>query len=95
MNEMIEKVARALCVANCDNPDEADFGFLSDSVKGYAWQGYIPQARAAIEAMREPLEWMILQADRKAEKVFGDRETNLDPHGTWQVMIDAALGGPT
>lgn len=58
-----------------------------------SWQLCRDEACAAIAAMREPLEWMILRADRKAERVFGDRETNLDPHGTWQVMIDAALGG--
>lgn len=48
-------------------------------------------ARAVLVAIREPLEWMILKADRKAEKALGNRDDNLDPHTTWQAMIDAAL----
>lgn len=89
MNEMIEKVARALCVANCDNPDEADFGFLSDSVKGYAWQGYVPQARAAIEAMRKPTEAME-EAYECAVDVACLGEA-LGSDKAWAVMIEAAL----
>ena len=85
MPDMIERVARAICQANCDNPDEADFAFLSDTVRGYAWQGYIPHARSAIRAMRElPKEMLDEGCD-----AFGD------PIGRgeyfWQTMIDRLL----
>ena len=46
------------------------------------------QARAAIAAMREPTDEMIVAAYKDPSFV-----PDLSPTGTWQAMIDAALIG--
>ena len=57
MSEMVERVARAICVKNCEDPDEASYGFLgTGDPKSFAWRGYIPHAIAAITALREPTD---------------------------------------
>lgn len=66
---MIEKVARAMC--------EADNGAGYDA----RWDFYIPMAKAAIHAMRDPTEAM-LDAGHSQTDFAGD---------AWQSMIDAAL----
>jgi len=86
---MIKRVARVLCSFRGLNPDAE-----ADSLRGkfYAWEAFIPQARAVIEALREPTEEMIsamckpvgpgkslLENDKAAARVY------------WHRMIDAAL----
>jgi hypothetical protein len=71
---MIEQVARAICKAHgAFDPDA-----LTKSV--VAWKYYIPEARAAIAAMREPTDEI-----RRA----GDEM--LSQHEAYQAVIDAAL----
>jgi len=69
---MIERVARAL--AEVDNEIAA-----KDDDVGIMWHEWVPFARAAIAAMREPTETM-----RKLCWFHGSLEH-------WQAMIDAAL----
>ena len=89
---MIERVARAL-VANFNMSEFYDDGGisrikkpwdeLSPDAKAYA----LEQARAAIEAMREPTEEML-----DAVSSFEDiANIDQDPSFYWPKMIDAAL----
>jgi hypothetical protein len=73
MSEMIERVARVL--------------HARDDYDGYTWHDYIPDARAAIAAMREPNEKMI-DAGFKQQQIVLSKPVE----GLWQSMIDAALG---
>lgn len=49
------------------------------------WQCYVSEARAAIAAMREPTEKMLLAAEHAEE--LGDAPA----YKHWRAMIDAAL----
>lgn len=81
MSEMIERVARAIGAA-----DPEQCGQINDSEMGdYFWEKYrhlyMPMARAAIEAMREPTRTM---------HEAGLKTTGM-PSNTFRDMIDAAL----
>lgn len=80
MNEMIERVARAICKADGQDPDHE--GELTDEGT-FQWQSYVTDARAAIEAMREPTKAMIAAC-------YPDEDAGL----IWRDMIDAALKEP-
>lgn len=64
MSEMVDRVARALCIADGYDPDanenrawlDGDV-ILSDTKLGWEW--HIARARAALEAMREPTDEML------------------------------------
>lgn len=81
---MVERVARALCVAAGHDPDSptCDVFSLDDPDCIYPWAGFRAQARAAIEAMREP-------TDEMKAVVYWVENSDL-PSG-WRAMIDAAL----
>ncbi len=92
MNEMIERVARALCVARGINPDH--IGELpsehGEAVSDHAfpqWRLHIKLARASIAAMREPLRKMANAAFHEVGHV-DDQE---DLENCWKAMIDEAL----
>lgn len=57
MSDLVEKVARAMCVANHGDPDE---DMPND---GPRWKYWVPNARAAIAAVAE---WLCLEAARSA-----------------------------
>jgi hypothetical protein len=78
MNEMIERVARALCLRRGKIDGESDLG---DYVERH-WSCHTEEARDAIAAMREPTEAMVEAA--------GDAK-NSDWDEIWHPMIDAAL----
>lgn len=89
---MIERVARALCVANGEDPDKPSGAF------GVWWKSYRDEARAAIEAMREPTESMVSKGTRAVtlakNAAHGPEPSAVLKGGTvlaWQIMIDAAL----
>lgn len=50
---MIENVARAICIANRDDPDKV-WLCIGERQNVIGWQEYEADARAAIAAMREP-----------------------------------------
>ena len=98
-NPMIERVARALCVADGYSPDSTcDAGVDGDPDAIYTWAGYRPMAMAAIAAMREPTAAMS-EAGERAELPggqFGEnfRESSVmedDAAEVWRAMIDEAL----
>jgi hypothetical protein len=77
MNEMIERVARAIAADNENWPYDR---------RPWSEQRYLlERARAAIEAMREPTEAM-----KAAAKPFR-KGVGEEPGGLWHAMIDAAL----
>lgn len=98
---MIERVARALCLrsmiktaAGYDETAGQTRWTLERPVERQryidaSWNGHAEDARAAIEAMREPTEAMM-----KASGATEDRDFHVnDVYGAWQDMIDAALAG--
>jgi hypothetical protein len=87
MSEMIERVAEALYRAAV-RPGPAD---LWEEVTPY-WQAtYRRYAIAAIEAMREPTEVMLIGARDWSLKKNGQGVGNDQATGCWQAMLDAAL----
>lgn len=82
---MIEKVARAMAAAD---PDQS--GQINDTEMGeYFWEkyraGYLVMAKAAIGAMVEPTEGMILA---NSDAAGPDDQQTIDD---WKAMIQAAL----
>jgi hypothetical protein len=83
MSEMIDKVAKAMWAAWLKESGVDESGAILAS--GADWKQYIPDAKTAIKAMREPTEEMIQAGINEGYKC-----------GNWYpVMIDAALGEET
>lgn len=52
-DNMVERVARAICLADGEDPDER----CEDWMREFSgWRGYVESARAAIAAMRDYME---------------------------------------
>ena len=79
MTTGLERVARALCELDA-NPPDATMGGKP------LWQDYLPEARAAIMALRDPDPAMIQAAALKAVQIGKD-----DFGGIYRTMIDAAM----
>ena len=81
MSEMIERVARAIALAQLDNDTRA-------AVDPNTWpvaESYCDMARAAIEAMREPTAEMLQPC------MAGGKSYLVPVMEIWPKMIDAAL----
>lgn len=109
--EMVERVARAICRAVGQDPD----GLVGDpkvppvplhgtlTVKFLPlWKHFEPSARAAIEAMREPTEAMLMAgsiAMRRVSMEDGRRVTRFPSVDLVSEqlgkIVDAALGKPS
>ena len=78
----IERVARAICRANCPRsmPQEA-----MECQVANAWDMWVGEAVAALQAIREPSPGMV-----EAGNEVGDWQVNAD--FIWAAMIDKALG---
>jgi hypothetical protein len=90
---MLERMARATWgkTPKCDLQGSSE-GPCSLGDECYCWTAALKNARAALQAMREPTEAMVLAAYR-AFDAFGP-DAVLGPHETlaiWHAMIDAAL----
>jgi len=84
MSEMIERVAKAIEAAS-QPPGQKDYKILMENA-----------ARAAIEAMREPTDSMIVEAMTTAYPTVAEAGGVLEQGRAaarleWQAMIDAAL----
>lgn len=79
MTTGLERVARALCELDANPPDATMDGKP-------LWQDYLPEAWAAIMALREPDLAMIDAATRKAVQIGKD-----DFGDIFRTMIDAAM----
>lgn len=79
--DMIERVARAIAGVNGIGLDEANEAM---------WRVHEMEARAVIEAMREPTEAMLEAYDNTVQIDFEGEPLNLPQ--AYTAMIDAALG---
>lgn len=97
MSEMIERVARAMCLFDSTSVLAVRQGEPVEIVSQRRWEGdsdfYLESARAAIEAMREPTVRMIgagwdeITARNSSDDLtFPEAVTDI-----WEAMIDAAL----
>lgn len=105
MSEMIERVARAICVSDGLDPDRKfKSSDISDGKAPHelAWHEYQPAARAAVEAMRVPTEAQLEAAEEIVvgydDFACGDGNIYLGIPGypqkasdVWSALIDAAL----
>lgn len=87
MPEMIERVARALAMADGMHPQAAS----NDADEQPAWTLYVGMAKAAIESLREPTEAMV----EASAAIYGDNYLYRHRYSKdqWRAMIDAALKG--
>ncbi|MCC4240400.1 hypothetical protein [Thalassospira povalilytica] len=58
---MEEKIARAICIANSDDPDHYD------KVWGFTWTNYIDHAKAALSTISDATDGMI----ERGQVVYG------------------------
>lgn len=79
MTTGLERVARALCVLDA-NPPDATMGGKP------LWRDYLPEASAAIMALREPDKAMMTAAKLEAVQTGRDDFGNI-----YRAMIDAAM----
>lgn len=79
MTTGLERVARALCELDANPPNATMDGKP-------LWQSYLPEARAAIMALREPDLAMVNAAALKAAQI-GEGDFG----GIYRAMIDAAM----
>lgn len=85
---MLERVARAICVAAKLDPDGK---FKSSNYEVeidphlFAWQEFLQEARSAIKAMREPTDAMV--------DAGNSCEHDEAPATYYQAMVEAALMG--
>jgi len=79
MKTGLERVARALCELD-GNPPQATMGGRP------LWQDYLPEARAAIMALRDPDSAMMKAAAHAASQTGKD-----DFAPIYRAMIDAAM----
>lgn len=88
----LERAARALCALD-GNPENAKMDGKP------LWQDYLPEARAVIEAIREPSETMVdawMDADLELPEGISHEAPSsvVDPYrarSDWIAMIDAML----
>lgn len=85
MSEMVERVARAICRSNCSPRMSRDH--IECQVEN-AWDMWIPEARAAIEAMREPTSDMVIVGFNRAKPYLGTETMRQ----SYRAMIQASLG---
>ena len=94
--EMIERVARALCWAQKLDPDALCYNDRAgEGGRQMRWTWWVKEARAAIEAMREPTGYMaeIGTLGPGCDRVEAGVKIVASRHvESWHRMIDAALG---
>lgn len=90
MREMVERVARALCLSKRNSPTGYPEGWLERHVNEW-WPQFIDDAKIAIAAMREPTESMLRMAVRYGDSEGYGSMSEGDAEAAWQSMIDEAL----
>ncbi len=100
-DNMVERVARAICTSRLIDPDSTVYyGVpLQVTASAYtpigepfpAWRLFISEARTAVAAMREPTEAMLdAGGSALSGMTFNDYPRKQDA-ALWQAMIDAVL----
>lgn len=80
---MLEKIARAICKARGNDPDAGANIFYKSTQLPAQWQTFEKEARAALEAMRDPTPEMVL--------IFPHAEGRVTYKEVYSAMIDAVL----
>jgi hypothetical protein len=102
---MIERVARAICRANGRDPDRLEPGdapgidgqLPNGDPAHFVWKHYMDEARAAIEALREPTDDMIYVGEGYCDFMLPSTHDNSGEGRRkefrmgWQAAIDHAL----
>jgi hypothetical protein len=95
---MIERVARALARRQIEASGSIGDGPMAEATKDKlvngSWPGFSPAARAAIAAMREPTDAMVINAMFVFAEVEPYRTGSItwdDMRAYYRAMIDAAL----
>lgn len=85
---LIEKVARALAAHSWElgGNDHSKEPFVNRR-----WPHYVGQARAAIEAMREPTNKMVDEEGGEYINLGRADDASYQPRLIWQGMVDTAL----
>jgi hypothetical protein len=85
-SEMIERVARALAIADGRDPEGHSIELRDGSLHlGKQWEAFVPTARAAIEAMQEPMPEMMAAISL---------QTSTDGCVNYRAMLNAARAEP-
>lgn len=84
---MVERVARAIALAALDDDTRA----IVDPETWPVAESYYDSARAAIEAMREPTDEMIVLKDGMGGNELCDNADETVVRRVWTKLIDAAL----
>ena len=87
---MVEKVARGITHARLLENKNLTDAVRAEQLEAF-WKSYASDAIAAIEAMREPTEAMLLAVSSFEDITHIDQ----DPEYYWPRMIDAALNEKT
>lgn len=90
--EMVETVARAICIEVGGDPDVGAVNARDDVT--YQWQTFEGSARAVIKAMREPTRPMLTRGVVTLVDRELDGPDGVGPSDAWAIftaMIDAAL----
>jgi hypothetical protein len=91
MSEMVERVARAICAKMFENP-EVYWGLYPIPIAvEQGWGEFVGEARAALEAMREPTEAMSARAASIESRGVDGEPINPEADYAYRVMIDEAL----
>lgn len=98
MSDMVEKMARAICRRYIEG-EMADGEWISptgslDGDVEFFWKDWVGEARAAIEAMREPTEEMERAGDETGCFVASDEDVSYrgrEAGAVFTAMIDSAL----
>lgn len=87
--DMVERVARAI-YEHQNGPKGGVWWGVDESARTSVWY---PLASAAIEAMREPTDEMLLEGADKARNFTSANGPYPRTRAVWLSMIDAALAG--
>lgn len=86
----IEEVARALCVQMGEDPDQKT---KYHPKRNFVWEHYISAARAAIEAMREPTNAMLMAMWHVHHPWGVNAPSPADRPGQWALMVKETKAG--
>lgn len=89
MSEMVDRVARALFLSAY--PERPGQFAMRWDYSGEARAIWVGMAQAAIAAMRDPTDAMLIAARDWSAATYGKPIRNDAAIGCWRAMIDAAL----
>lgn len=84
MKSVLERIARALCSLD-GLPENTQFEGRP------MWESFLPQARAALDAIRTPTEEMEQVGMQLLSRMRGHFVDEKDVRDTWTVMVEAEL----